>query len=229
MRREFHVRFWEGPEVRSPRATRLILLVGASSDVIAEEAAHKEKAALAAALKEELSLELSEAKTFVTRVTTPLRFLGHNVRVRVHPGHGRLVSTAVIPRDRGHQLRERIKKLFRRSTTGGTLESRLKWLNSILRGWGNFYRHAWGAKKVFSQLDHYVHWTILRWLRKKHPNKGFKWLMARYGWRKPNGRMLRWHDGDTRVFKVSSTPVNRFLLGWQKPPSFAITDGEPGA
>jgi len=210
-------------------ADDFILLVGASSESIAEEAAHKEKAALAAALKEELSLELSEAKTFVTRVTKPLRFLGHNVRVRVHPGHGRLVSTAVIPRDRGHRLRERIKKLFRRSTTGGTLESRLEWLNPMLRGWGNFYRHAWGAKKVFSQLDHYVHWTILRWLRKKHPKMGFKWLKVRYGWRKPNGRTIRWHDGDTRVFKVASTPVNRFLLGWQRPPSFAIADGEPGA
>jgi hypothetical protein len=210
-------------------ADDFILLVGASSDLNAEEAAHKEKAALAAALKEELSLELSEAKTFVTRVTMPLRFLGHNVRVRVHPGHGRLVSTAVIPKDRGHRLRERIKHLFRRSTTGGTLESRLKWLNPILRGWGNFYRHTWGAKKVFSQLDHYVHWTILRWMRKKHPRMGFKWLKARYGWRKPSGRMIRWHDGDTRVFKVASTPVSRFMLGWQRPPSFAIADGEPGA
>lgn len=22
--------------------------------------------------------------------------------------------------------------------------------------WGNFYRHAWGAKRVFTAIDHYV-------------------------------------------------------------------------
>jgi hypothetical protein len=38
----------------------------------------------------------------------------------------------------------------------------------MLRGWCNFYRHAWGAKHVFSAIDHYVWWTIFRWLKKKH-------------------------------------------------------------
>jgi group II intron reverse transcriptase/maturase len=210
-------------------ADDFMILVGAPSDEVAEEVAHKEKAALAAALKEELSLELSEAKTLVTRVTTPLRFLGHHVRVRVHPGNGKLVSTAVIPRDRGQRLRERIKDLFRRATVPSSLESLLKRLNPILRGWCNFYRHAWGAKRVFTRLDHYVFWTIFRWLRKKHHPKGAKWLILHYGWRKPNGRMVRWKDGGTRVFEMASVPVHRFLLGWQEPPGFAIADGEPGA
>jgi RNA-directed DNA polymerase len=91
------------------------------------------------------------------------------------------------------------------------------------------YRHAWGAKKVFSRLDYYVWWTILRWLRKKHRTKGMKWVIARYGWRKPGGRAIRWHDRGTRAFEMSPTPVKRFRLGWQKPPSFANAEGEPGA
>jgi len=211
-------------------ADDFILLVGASSDVQAEEVAHGEKAALAASLKEELSLELSEAKTVVTPVTAPLRFLGHHVRVRVHPSRGTLVSTAVIPRDRGHMLRERIKNLFRRSTVGASLEARLKVLNPILRGWCNFYRHAWGAKKVFGRLDHYVWHTIFRWLKKSHPTRGVKWLFARYGWRRPGLRSSRWRDGETHLFQASATRVGRFSLAWEKSPSFVIaTDGEPGA
>lgn len=203
--------------------------MNASSSENAEGAANAEKAALAAALKEELSLELSEAKTLVTPVTNPLRFLGHHVRVRAHPSHGKLVSTAVIPKDRSHLLRERIKDLFRRPTTGTTLDSRLKRLNPILRGWCNFYRHAWGAKRVFSQIDNYVWWTIYRWLRKKHPtrNKGF--LCARYGRRKPGCRGLQWQDGGTCPFELARTRVQPFRFAWLKPASFAITDGEPGA
>lgn len=195
----------------------------------AEGVANSEKAALAAMLKEELSLELSEAKTLVTPVTTPLRFLGHHVRVRAHPRHGQLVSTAVIPKDRSHLLRERIKDLFRRSTTGSTLESQLKLLNPILRGWCNFYRHAWGAKRVFSQIDHYVWWTIYRWLRKKHPTWSKRKLGTRYGWRKPGRRSLRWQDGGTRPFEMARMQVHPFRFAWLKPANFAIADGEPGA
>jgi len=210
-------------------ADDFILFVGASSDAVAEEAAHNEKAVLAESLREELSLELSEGKTLVTRITAPLRFLGHHVRVRAHPVDGRLVSTAVVPKDRGHQLRERIKSLFKRSTTGDTLESRLKLLNPVLRGWCNFYRHAWGAKKLFEKFDSYVWWTILRWLRKKHPTRGTRWLVARYGWRAAGRRTIRWRERATTLFLMSPTPVGRFMFRWQKPPSFAITDGEPGA
>ena len=42
--------------------------------------AEQEKTALAAFLKEQLGLELSEPKTLVTPVTGPIRFLGHCVR-----------------------------------------------------------------------------------------------------------------------------------------------------
>jgi group II intron reverse transcriptase/maturase len=209
-------------------ADDFILLISSPSDETGA-AANAEKAALAASLREELSLELSEAKTLVTPVTRPLRFLGHHARVRVHPTHGKLVSTAVIPRDRSHMLRERIKDLFRRSTTGGTLESRLKVLNPILRGWCNFYRHAWGAKRVFSQIDNYVWWTIYRWVQKKHPTLNKRSRCERYGRRKPGRRGLQWHNGGTFPFEMCRRKVGPFRFAWLKTPSFAITDGEPGA
>ena len=79
--------------------------------------AEQEKTALAAFLKEQLGLELSEPKTLVTPVTGPIRFLGHCVRVRPHPDHGRMCSTSLIPRERSQRLRERIKALFRSDTT----------------------------------------------------------------------------------------------------------------
>lgn len=56
--------------------------------------AEQEKTALAAFLKEQLGLELSEPKTLVTPVTGPIRFLGHCVRVRPH----RTTGACVTPR-----------------------------------------------------------------------------------------------------------------------------------
>jgi RNA-directed DNA polymerase len=211
-------------------ADDFLLLVGAppglGQDDQAREAALREKADVATFLKERLNLELSEAKTLVTPVTNAMRFLGHHVRVRRHPTRGRMVSTAVVPRDRGHRLRELIKDLFRRRTTGASLEERLQKLNPILRGWASFYRHAWGAKRVFETLDHYVWWTIFRWLKKKHARVSTARIWARYACRNPGG----WRDGSTVLFQMARVRVCWFKLGWLKPPPFAMTiDGEPGA
>jgi len=202
---------------------------GPTQHVDAEALALTERAAIAAALKRELNLELSESKTFVTPVTTPLRFLGHHVRVRHHPNHGRWVSTAVIPKERSHMFRERIKDMFQNSTVSKSLADRLRLLNPVLRGWCNFYRHAWGAKKVFNAIDHYVWWTILRWLKKKHRHTTMNALRTRYGWTKPGRGGLRWKDGDARPFESTSIRVQPFNRSCLKPPAFATTDGEPGA
>jgi len=192
--------------------------------------AEEEKAALASHLRAELGLELSEEKTLVTPVTDVMRFLGHHLRVRPHPGSGTMVSHAVVPKDRSKELRRKIKGIFSRKTLGQTLESRLELLNPVLRGWGNFYKHAWGAKKVFRFADHYVWWTIYRWLHKKHPNTPTRQLYKQYGYREPRRRSMRFRDGNAVVYRIVRLKVRPFRFAWQKTPSFAQNIyGEPGA
>ena len=195
---------------------------GPDQDQRAEQLAREEKTALAEVLNEKLGLELSEAKTLVTNVTQRLRFLGHHVRVREHPGKCRPVSAALIPKEKTQHLRERIKALFRRGTKKQTLGDRLRKLNPMLRGWSYFYRHAWGAKRVFGALDHYVWWTIQRWLRKKHGRCSMRKLARLYGWKKPGGRTLRWRYDGVSPFEMVSVRVEQFRLGWLKTPRFAM-------
>jgi group II intron reverse transcriptase/maturase len=214
-------------------ADDFIVLVGAppgsGQHDRARVAALHEKAELATLLKNDLGLELSEAKTFVTPVTERMRFLGHQLFVRPHPTHGRMVSTTVVPKDRSHLLRETIKDLFGYRTFGSSLAGRLKLLNPLLRGWANFYRHAWGAKRVFGAIDHYVWWTILRWLRKKHRAASLTALRARYARRTPGRLSWFWEDGGIRPFALSRVRVEQFRLAWLKTPDFANIYGEPGA
>jgi hypothetical protein len=205
-------------------ADDVIILVsapcGPSQYQTAERLAHEEKAALATMLRERLNLELSETKTLVTPVTQPIRFLGHHVYVRVHPFYRREASMVVIPKDRSQRVRELIKDLFKGSTVQSSLRDRLRRLNYLLRGWGNFYRHAAGAKKVFASLDHYVWWTILRWLRKKHYPTGVRVLFARYaGHRRPRGRII-WRDGGVAPHRLAGMRTEPFKLGWMKTPDF---------
>jgi hypothetical protein len=210
-------------------ADDFILLVGvsagANSESCAQSHAINEKNDLAADLRDKLGLELSEAKTLVTPVTAPLRFLGHHIRVRRHPTHGRLVVANLIPRDKSKAFRQRIKAVFKRETIYQTLENRLHLLNPMLRGWCSFYRHAWGAKRVFNALDHYVWWTIYRWLRKKHGGASVRSL-DRYAQHRPGRRATYWSDGHQTLFVCATVKVEQFKLGWVKSPFFASTSME---
>lgn len=148
MRREFHVRFWEGPGVQSPRATRLIILVSTPPNADGNDGgqaiAEQEKAALATALERELGLQLSAEKTLITPVTSSIRFLGHHIKVRRSAFRKRQHPTAVIPKERTTRLRRAIHAIFGRGTHRHSLENRLKTVNPVLRGWANFYRARMG-------------------------------------------------------------------------------------
>lgn len=210
-------------------ADDFIILVGAPPGrdqyERAREAAFAEKAALVKLLKETLNLELSESKTVVTPVTNPMRFLGHHVRVQRHPAYG-MASKCVIPKDRSHKLRSDIKRHLSRRTLYTSLADRLKQLNPVLRGWGLYYRHAWGAKRVFADLDRFLWYAIRKWIRAKHKGLRMRPIYARYGWKKPGGRMWRWRDGSIRPFELISLRVERYRHSWSRPPSFTSTRGE---
>jgi hypothetical protein len=191
----------------------------------ARAAVEYEKKKLAEVLKERLGLELSETKTLVTRVTSIMRFLGHHIRVRYHRAKRRKVCAIVVPKDRSQRLRALIKERLARTTVNSTLEERLLLVNPLLRGWCYFYRHAWGAKRVFTSMDHYAWWTILRWLRKKHPRAPMRQLAKQYGAKKPRGRMLRWQENGTGRFECARVRVGRYWLT-RRPPAFATTPME---
>jgi RNA-directed DNA polymerase len=207
-------------------ADDFLVLVGASrgsrQNQRAHEAALAEKVALASILKDSLGLELSEHKTAVTPVTSPMRFLGHHVRVQRHPKWG-WVSKTVVPKDKSKQFRHAIKQLVRAVPAQATLQTLLRKLNPMLRGWSAYYRHAWGAKRVFSCLDAYVWASIARWLKKKHRGVSMKHLVARHSWRLPGRRSRRWRDGNAMLFTMVSRRVQRYRHGWMKPPDFAST------
>jgi hypothetical protein len=74
--------------------------------------AEQEKAELAKLLRKEMGLELSESKTKITPVTSPMSFLGFTIRVQYNP-KSRWISKLVIPRSKSHKIRQAIKLEFR--------------------------------------------------------------------------------------------------------------------
>ncbi len=183
-------------------------------------AAIEEKEAVAKLLREEMGLDLSEKKTLITKPTSAIRFLGYSARTRYVKELGATTCVLSIPKEKSQRLRRTIKNIFRRATVRDTLAHRLELLNPILRGWGYFYRHTWMASRIFSKLDYYVWWTILRWVRKKHPTTNSKELFRRYCWRKPGGRAFYFRDGKTIPFEMRRIQQKSFRLAWMKPPAY---------
>jgi RNA-directed DNA polymerase len=58
-------------------------------------------------------------------------------------------------------------------------------LSSIIRGRCNYFSKSC-SKKTFSKMDHLMFKKLLRWARKRHPNKGLKWVVRKY-WRLERG------------------------------------------
>jgi len=52
-------------------------------------------------------------------------------------------------------------------------------LNPLLRGWGNYNRHV-VSKEVFSYVDQEIFKALWRWAKRRHPNKGRRWIKAKY-------------------------------------------------
>ena len=216
------------------RAGRLVCLpIRYADDFVvlvngSREQAEAEQNALAEHLRSTLGLELSAEKTRITPFGEGFDFLGHRVRLKWDRHRGYYTSLE-IPKAKTQGLRHRIKRLTGRSTRNQSLEELLRRLNPILRGWGYFYRHCYGAHDVFSRIDSYVWDRIRRWLRKKYPKARTKRLRTRYWRRSVQRRRMTWADGRTEQFFTNTLKVERFRLAWMSPPDFTTTSGEPDA
>jgi RNA-directed DNA polymerase len=126
---------------------------------------------------EAIGLKLKATKTGVTHIDAGFVFLGQRV-IRRAKGTKRHVYTFVC-NEALASIKRRIKALTGRSTTYLELADLLRTINPILRGWAGYFRYA-SAKRTFAYLGNYTWWRVMRWLRKKHPKRSWKYFRRRY-------------------------------------------------
>jgi RNA-directed DNA polymerase len=157
MRREFHVRFYEGLGVRSPRATRLVVLCKTEKDC--REAERRVRKLLG-----ELQLELHPDKT--RRVDLGwgkqgIDFLGCHLRKRFsgpvwEKSRKRMYFLQRWPSTKSmKRIRQRVKDMTSRSRCHQDPRDVIAELNPVLRGWGQYFRTGNAADK-FNEVDRYV-------------------------------------------------------------------------
>ena len=97
------------------------------------------------------------------------------------------------------------------SRTGSSLpqDVLIRRLNPVIRGWGNYYRHV-VSKEVFNDIDHAIWRMTWNWAKRRHPQKGRKWVKDRYYAHK-DGRDWVFTDGSVTLFRMASIPIRRHV------------------
>lgn len=138
-------------------------------------------------------LELSESKTMITHIDDGFDFLGWNFRKY----NGKFITKP--SRKSIEKITEKIREKIHKAAAW-TQDEMIKSLNPVIMGWANYHRHI-VAKRAYQRLD-FILWNMLwRWAKRRHPNKGKKWIARRY-----------WHTVDTRnwVFGSESATLVKF-------------------
>ncbi len=120
----------------------------------------------------ERGLELSEEKTRITNLTDGFDFLGQNVR---RYGGKLLIKPA---RKSIKSLLDKVREILK-GNTSSTQELLIRQLNPVIRGWAMYHRHI-VAKAVFTLVDHRIWQLLWIWAKRRHPNKGARWVKERY-------------------------------------------------
>ena len=195
----------QGDKVNFVRYADDFIATGATKELLEQ----KVKPALTAFLHER-GLELSEQKTVITHINQGFDFLGHTVRK-----FG--VKLLTFPaKSNVKALRQKIS-LCINSALGLSQQALLLKLNPLIRGWANYYRHG-ASKRTFDRLDHHVFWQLLRWAKRRHPNKSAAWKKRKYfsAAAKPGlfSVRLKTREGRSQVltlYTAASTAIQRHI------------------
>jgi len=161
---------------------------------------------------EERGLELSPEKTVITHIEDGFDFLGQNVRkyrgtLLIQPSKASVKALLT-------KVREIVKG--NKQTTPGRL---IVQLNPIIRGWALYHRYM-ASKRTFNNVDHAIFKTLWQWARRRHPNKGKRWVKEKYfhtvGQRNWvfNGE-IETRKGETQtlhLYKAADMPIRRHHL-----------------
>jgi RNA-directed DNA polymerase len=160
-------------------------------------------------------LAFSEDKTRVVHLEDGFDFLGWTVkRYRVTTTRSGWILLIKPSKDSVATIKERLRQEWHglRGTNAGAIVRRL---NPIIRGWAT-YHCTQVAAEIFRDLDRYMFWKEVRWIRRTHPHKSTTWTTARYFGALHPQREDRWVFGDKRsgiaVTKFSWHPIQRHVL-----------------
>ncbi|MDF5759394.1 group II intron reverse transcriptase/maturase [Spongiactinospora sp. TRM90649] len=153
-------------------------------------------------------LAFNEEKTRIVHLDEGFDFLGFNVRrygdkLMIKP------SKAAI-----QKVKDKIRDTVKRLRTA-PCDDVIRSLNPLIKGWSTYYRGV-VSTETFTTLDHYVHYRMYRWARRKHSSKSVAWTRARYYGCSNPARQDKWVFTDKEtgryLYRFAWTHIERHAL-----------------
>ena len=118
-------------------------------------------------------LVVKKNRLWVINTLLGFNFLGWSFRKK----QGRVIVKISRENIRSHQID--IKK-FLKSARFMPIDKVIIQLNKKITNWQSYYSYTPNLYKTWSEMNYYLFWQVWRWCKKKHKNKGAKWLYKRY-------------------------------------------------
>lgn len=147
-------------------------------------------------------LTLSETKTVITHVADGFDFLGFRVRKFKDFLH---VGPSPANTKRLYAKVSAMLRKLRTAKQGDVIRA----LNPIISGWANYHRTMM-ASRTFAVMDHRIFWALWRWAKRRHPNKGARWVRRRY-FRTSGQRQWVFTDGASTLMWLASFTKRRHI------------------
>jgi 5-methylcytosine-specific restriction endonuclease McrA len=129
------------------------------------------------AMKEELKellntmgLTLSEEKTKITHITEGFTFLGYKI-IREIGTRGEMVLKVEIPDSAIKRFTDKIRELIAPTSTSDATRAKVIALNSLTRGWCQYYCCTSNISGTFNKLVPELYWGMAHWLGRKYKAK----------------------------------------------------------
>lgn len=147
-------------------------------------------------------LTLSETKTVITHAADGFDFLGFRVRKFKDFLH---VGPSPASTKRLYAKVSAMLRKLRMAKQGDVIRA----LNPIISGWANYHRTMM-ASRTFAVMDHRIFWALWRWAKRRHPNKGARWVRRRY-FRTSGQRQWVFTDGASTLMWLASFTKRRHI------------------
>lgn len=154
-------------------------------------------------------LRLAAAKTKIVHINEGFDFLGWNFRKYEE-------KLLIKPSKKNAQaFYEKLRKIIGESL-GMKQEDLIRLLNRILRGWAQYHSPV-VAKQAFTRMQSLLFWRLMRWAKRRHPNKNAEWISRKY-WRTIEGQSWVFatdvvnEDGNketVQLYSLASTVIER--------------------
>jgi len=175
-------RFWVHPRTKTgkpdlnTRAQHKVNLIRYADDFIitgnSKELLEEEVLPLVERFLAERGLALSKEKTKVTHIDEGFDFLGWNVRK--YQG-----KCLIRPAKKNVKAFLDSIRAVLRANRASSQDIVIAKLNPIIRGWANYHKSQVAAD-TFNRVDQIIWHSLLRWAKRRHHNKGVRWVLQRY-------------------------------------------------